>query len=202
VNSRVGDWIQTATGRAFYPLDPDPSEICVEDIAHALSHQCRFSGHCKSFYSVAEHSVRVAYYIEKNYQSGYYTEARGNLHHVPVRDLALWGLLHDASEAYLVDLPRPLKRSPGFGEHYKAAEDRLTAAIVKRFGLLEKEPDCVKIADNVLLVTEARDLMLPPPMPWVESTVKPLDEKIEPWDSKAAGTRFLMAFHRLTTGDR
>ena len=89
-------WVQTVTGKAFYPLKPDPSLISIEDIAWALSMQCRFAGHVLHFYSVAEHCV----YISNS---------------VPMED-ALWGLLHDATEAYLTDVPRPLKplmpRSP------------------------------------------------------------------------------------------
>ena len=95
MSERVGDWIQTMSGVIFYPLDPRPEEIRIEDIAHALSHQCRFAGHCREFYSVAEHSVRVSRELPQEFM--------------------LWGLLHDASEAYLVDLPRPIKRWSAMG---------------------------------------------------------------------------------------
>src|SRR5271165_7548492 len=89
-DNRKGDWIQTYTGRVMYPLDPRPEEINIIDIAHALSNLCRFTGHVRTFYSVAEHSVRVS-------------------QHCDPKD-ALWGLLHDASEAYLADMSRPMKR--------------------------------------------------------------------------------------------
>ena len=89
--ARKGDWIQTFTGRAFYVLDPRPEDVDIEDIAHALSMQCRFAGHCREFYSVAQHSVTASWLV-------------------PPED-ALWGLLHDAAEAYVVDLPRPIKRA-------------------------------------------------------------------------------------------
>lgn len=89
MNERKGDWIQTYTGRQFWPLDPKPEEVCIEDIAHALSQQCRYAGHTIRFYSVAQHSVEIALRVP--------------------RAAALWGLLHDAAEAYLVDLPRPVK---------------------------------------------------------------------------------------------
>src|ERR1039457_118422 len=85
-------FIGTFSGLRFWPLDPNPEKILIDDIAHALAHQCRFGGHASRFYSVAEHSVHVSRLC-------------------PPED-ALWGLLHDASEAYLVDLPRPLKQLP------------------------------------------------------------------------------------------
>lgn len=151
---RWGDWIQTYTGAQFWPLDPRPSEVRTEDIAHALSMQCRFAGHCRVFYSVAEHSVRVSQLLR----------AWG---HPPLAQLA--GLLHDASEAYLVDVPRPLKpHLPGYSE----IERRVMDAICERFGLprwalaTDARWGAVRHADAVLLATEARDLMAPQPVPW------------------------------------
>ena len=87
-------FIGTFSGLRFWPLAPNLEKILVEDIAHALAHQCRFGGHASRFYSVAEHSVHVS--------------------QLCLPEHALWGLLHDASEAYLVDLPRPLKLLPEF----------------------------------------------------------------------------------------
>lgn len=136
MSDRPGDWMQVASGAQFWPLDPQPHEIEIEDIAHALSHLCRFGGHCDRFYSVAEHSVYVS-------------------HHVP-REHALQALLHDASEAYCVDIPRPLKRFiPGYIE----IEDRISRAIAHRFGLpVEMHPE-VHEADMRMCVTEARQIM-------------------------------------------
>jgi 5'-deoxynucleotidase YfbR-like HD superfamily hydrolase len=131
--------IQTYSGAIFDPIFPDPTEIRIMDIAHALANQCRFSGHTRWHYSVAQHSVSVS-------------------HMVPEKD-ALWGLMHDAAEAYLVDLPRPLKRQPGLGTEYKLIEARLERAIAARFGLYLPIPDSVKEADSRMLVTEQRDLM-------------------------------------------
>ena len=82
-------YLSTYTGKKFYPYDPRPEQICIEDIAHGLSMLCRFAGQCRFFFSVAEHSIAVAHLLPAN--------------------LKLFGLLHDASEAYLVDLPRPVK---------------------------------------------------------------------------------------------
>jgi hypothetical protein len=135
---RVGDWIQTYSGVAFYPLDPRPDEIHIEDIAHALAMQCRFTGHVRRFYSVAEHSVRVSEVCDPND--------------------ALWGLLHDASEAYLIDVARPVKRMACMVP-YREAEERLMQAIAERFGLAWPEPATVKHGDKCMLAIEARDMM-------------------------------------------
>ena len=109
---RLDGFIGTFSGLRFWPLNPNPEKILIEDVAHSLAHQCRFGGHVWRFYSVAEHSVHVS-----------------NLY--PSEDV-LWGLLHDASEAYLVDLPRPLKLLPEFAL-YREAERRLQRAVAVRF---------------------------------------------------------------------
>lgn len=113
---RNGDWIQTFTCQQMYPLDPREAEIDILDIAHALANLCRFNGHVKQFYSVAEHSCHVSDLLPQVWK--------------------LTGLLHDASEAYLCDLPRPIKRSPGFAEGYLRAERDLERVITKKFGTL------------------------------------------------------------------
>ena len=82
-------WIETYSGKQFYLDGTDTDSIVIEDIAHALANLCRYNGHTNRFYSVAEHSVLVSYAVPKEY--------------------ALWGLMHDASEAYLSDIPRPFK---------------------------------------------------------------------------------------------
>ena len=179
--NRIGDWMQTASAAQFWPLDPRPEEVRIGDIAHSLAHQCRFAGHCRTFYSVAEHSVRVAWLAQE-----YVTEDYRNL-------VALVALLHDASEAYLVDLPRPVKRCvPG----YKEAEARVQLAILKRYGLVEAwdaYAEIIKTCDNRLLATEARDLMGPPPAPWVQMP-PPIDERIEPWSPYLARNVFIQSF--------
>ena len=138
---RIGDWIQTYSGIQMYPLDPKENEIHIEDIAHALSMLCRFNGHTSEFYSVAEHCCHV--------------------HDILPHELKLTGLLHDASEAYLCDMPRPIKRSPGFASEYLAAESRLMMVIAKKFDLQWPMHERVEQADNAVLATEARRLMAP-----------------------------------------
>ncbi len=98
VTGRLGDWIQTASGGSFFPLDPRPEEVDIDDIATALSRMNRYNGHFSDkfdFYSVAEHSILLAQYVQ---------ERTGSATH------AMWALLHDAAEAYTSDVPRPLKR--------------------------------------------------------------------------------------------
>jgi hypothetical protein len=169
-------WIQTHSGRRFNPTKPNPDAIVIQDIAHALSMQCRFSGHCKEFYSVAQHSVLVS--------------------HICNDEDALWGLLHDASEAYLVDVPRPLKQSGKF-QTYIDFETEMQIAVCKRFGLPLQEPPSVKRADTKLLATEARDLMSPLHSDWIQ-VVSPLPFVIETWDHRKAKDMFMQRFFELT----
>jgi 5'-deoxynucleotidase YfbR-like HD superfamily hydrolase len=185
-------YIETFTGRRFQPLAPVVADICIEDIAHALSNQCRFSGHVRHFYSVGEHSVRVSRLIETSLRS---MAVPAEL----VRRRALWGLLHDASEAYLVDLPTPLKSHELIGAGYRAAEKALMAAICDRFGLPTLEPECVHLADEMLLATEVRDLMFARPEHWAAyAHVETLPERIVPWAPKTVEAEFLRRFEELT----
>jgi 5'-nucleotidase len=166
-------WVQTFTGKVFHPLEPQTQEIEIADIAHALSMQCRFNGHCLVFYSVAEHCLRVSKELPDQ--------------------LALWGLLHDAAEAYLSDLPRPVKRQiPVFGQ----IEDRLLKVIIEYFGLSWPMPEEVARFDTILLATEARDLMLAPPKSW-ELDVEPLSTKVEPLTARQAELAYLARFEEL-----
>lgn len=169
-------WIQTFSCRKFNPLDPDPESIVIQDIAHALSMQCRFSGHVKEFYSVAQHSVGVSYLTSP--------------------EDALWGLLHDASEAYLVDIPSPLKKSGKFNP-YLDFERNMMAAVCKRFNLPLEEPPSVKKADKTMLIIEAEQLMSPLHPDWMHRDSVPPFKVIllSPRESKRI---FLCRFAELT----
>ncbi len=197
---RIGDWMQTVNGRQFWPLSPNTSDVFIDDIAHALSLLCRFGGHCRTFYSVAEHSVRVSLAV-------------------PAKD-ALAGLMHDAAEAYVVDMPRPIKRHL---RDYRRIEDRVANVIAKRFGLpghscecpgdwpaAHHHPECpkaqdlpwvipesVKHADEVLLATEARDLMGGKCAGKWGLRAEPLSSPICPWTSEVARSAFLARFSDL-----
>lgn len=176
--TRVGDWIQTATGGRYYPLDPRPEETYLADIAHALSLICRFGGHTRRFYSVAQHSVLVS-------------------RHVP-EWLALAGLLHDAAEAYIGDMVRPLKREPEMAA-YRAIEQPIQQCIERTFGLAEDvtEHPAIKAVDRRMCATEARDLMFEA---YAEgwAAVEPFPDLIIPEPPELAEDRFLRRFEGLT----
>ncbi len=170
-------WMQTASGRQFWLLDPQVGDVDVNDIAHALSQICRFSGHTKQFYSVAQHSVLVS--------------------RICRAEDALWGLLHDASEAYLGDVIAPLKRQRAW-DGYRILEDRVMGVICERFGLPRQMPASVHEADMVLLATEKRDVMQPDPASW--GTLPPaMEQQIDVWHPHVAKGWFLNRFRELTS---
>lgn len=169
-------YIQCYSGRRFWPLEPRTQDINLIDIAHALSQQCRFAGHTTMFYSVAEHSVRVSEVCES-------------------QDV-LWGLLHDASEAYLVDVPTPLKVQAEF-EGYREAEKKVMRAVCDKFHLPHEMPPSVARADGILLATEVRDLMAPKAENWTGLLEKPLERRIVPWSPKEAKDRFMKRFQEI-----
>lgn len=178
-------WQHTASGQRFYALDPSPEELHIEDIAHALSNQCRFAGHTIRHYSVAEHSYHVS-------------------HRCDPAD-ALWGLLHDASEAYLVDVPKPIKVADSM-RGYREAEQALMDAVCARFGLPWVEPASVRQADIDVLFTERRDLLPPIDDPLGEWGMGLKGEPIAGLDLRApvtpsqARALFLHRFETLTKG--
>jgi len=137
-SSNPHNWIETISGKFIYPLDPDPDAIDIDDIAHALSMNCRFTGHVLRHYSVCEHSFYVSELCKPEHK--------------------LWGLLHDASEAYLSDIASPVKKSKNFF-FYRRVEKRLQDCIYKKFGLLGNLPPEVKEIDWRMCCTEHKHLM-------------------------------------------
>lgn len=170
---RVGDWMQTVSGKMFWPMDPRPEEVDIEDVAHALSMLCRFGGHCNTFYSVAQHSVYVSYVVPPEF--------------------ALMGLLHDAGEAYCVDMPRPIKRHLA---GYRDIESRVWRAIADRFGVPYQLPECVHLADNAMLLAEKAQLLRAEPAPW-SVPGQPADITIYPMSPKHARDVFMGRFAEL-----
>ena len=171
---RRGDWIQTRTGK-FWPLDPRAEDVRIDDIAFALSNLCRFGGHVP-FYSVAQHSVLVAGVLIDSARS-----------HLDPRI----GLLHDAAEAYLVDVPRPIKRQLSI---YLEAEDLVLQAIGERFNLvLTPMAPPVKAADDRMLAIEKRDLL--EPMRWEMSLPDvSMYARVVPWAPDVARAEFMRAW--------
>jgi hypothetical protein len=173
--NRKGEWMQTASGNAYWPADPLPSEVRIEDIAHALSLLCRYGGHCSRFYSVAEHSVLVSQVVPERF--------------------ALVGLLHDATEAYVVDVPRPIKHMLRDYADLEAANWR---AIAHRFDLPEQMPPCVKVADTAVLPAEKNVLMTTRPGEWEAANPgDPARVSIVGYAPERARRLFLDRFHSL-----
>lgn len=195
------DWIQTFTGRRFFPLRPTIGDLSITDIAHALAMKCRFTGHVSTFYSVAEHSVHCSRNVPNKH--------------------ALWALLHDAAEAYLPDVARPIKgrlyvgiTEPmvpgiegqsgfGIGMTFAAAEDELLKVVARRFGLAWPMPAIVKEVDLRMLATERDLLMHAGSEAWgdlygVERFAELLTPGALGWDWQTAKSQFLARFNELT----
>ena len=196
---RDGGWIQTASGLPFWPLDPRPEDVRIEDIAYALARISRFNGHTTGeIYSVGQHSVYVSEEVEREYLLRYGPTA-SHQSEISCLRATLVALLHDGSEAYIGDCTRPLKKQDTFAA-YRTAEARLQQCIYKAFGLLyEWELDILHQADRRMLRTEQRDLM-PAALPEEgRDDVPPYDLTVEPWPWREAERRFLARFAELTT---
>lgn len=175
--------ILTFTGKRFFILDPVVEDIDIRDIAHSLSMQCRWTGHCKFHYSVAQHS--------------YYCSFLG-----PKKE-AFARLMHDASEGYVADMSRPLKHYTDAGFAYRLVEKVVQTAINQRFGLPMTEPASVKIADNQMLFAERQQLMAGPPLDRrlsIHQDLGTANIKIKPWSTTHAERMFLKRFRELYKG--
>lgn len=178
-------WIQTYTGKQYSYEEPTPDMICIEDIARALSHLCRFTGHCKKFYSVAQHSVLVSHQTKNPFL----------------------GLMHDADEAYTGDMCRPLKHSLQPGNKFILAGNGAANTVFAKYPQLEKSTyddkvDC-KYHDMRMLVTESHDLLLNGPHPeWRinQKTHPRYDFVIVPQSPDEAMESFLARFNELWNG--
>lgn len=172
-DQRRGDWIQVYSGRPFWPLDPRPDEVHIEDIAHALALKCRYGGHSLTFYSVAEHSVLVSRHVAPEH--------------------ALWGLLHDAAEAYLADIPRPVKRDL---QGWHAIEAAVMRAVCLRFGMALDEPPEVKHID-LAITTDEKDAIMCRGPEW-SGLLPPIGADIQALLPHEAERAFLQRFAELT----
>lgn len=168
-------WILTRGGVRFDLLNPTPDMIRPEDIAYALARICRFNGHTRCHYSVAEHSIRVAALVPAEHQ--------------------LAALLHDAPEAYIGDVSSPLK---ALLPEYRDIEHRIWSAICKRFDISTELPQCVKQADLIMLATERRDLMPYHTELWpCLDGIEPEEAEISAMDAVYARSGFLVGLYGL-----
>ena len=172
-------YIITYTGKRVYPLEPTADMFEIVDIAEHLSKICRYTGACRGLYSVGQHSILVAQQL-------------------PPR-LQLAGLLHDATEAYMHDLPGPLKSAM---PEYIAAEKAMARIIASHFGLdglTDIDWEKVKDADHRMLATEWDQLMPAGTIPEEYDCYKRFDIHIEPWTQLKAAVMFIKMFRDLTT---
>ena len=176
-----GPYLQTVSGRWVNPFDPDPEQLDAGDIARALANLCRFGGHSRSFYSVAQHSVIVSRLVEE----------RGG----DAED-AFAALMHDATEAYLGDMPHPLKHRSPLGAAYKAAEDHLESALRARFAIKPGVSE-IKRVDRALLAAERRAFSAER-WHWPElEGVEPLDVELTAWPPDEAARAFAERYAEL-----
>jgi hypothetical protein len=167
------DWIRVHSGGRFHFLRPNMREVKIEDICHALSHICRFTGQCRTHYSVGMHSCLVSDILPK--------------------ELKLCGLLHDGSEAYCNDLASPLK---AVLPQYAEIENRIQKVIARKWRLPYPFPAAVKSADMALLCTEIRDLI--PKGEWRDYPYTPLEMTIKPWSIEQTRREFMRRFRKLS----
>jgi hypothetical protein len=168
--------IQTYTGKRIDVANPSHLDICIEDIAHALACIPRFAGHTKQFYSVAQHSLHVASLVPEH--------------------LRLAALLHDAAEAYMLDMMTPIKAQlPEYQRMYDLVEWEVGGAFVVH--ATHFHCDAVKQADQIALATEVRDLM--EPVDWWAPTAEPdinhITQCLLPPEAERA---FLKAYEKAT----
>lgn len=145
-NDSKWDWvgtIETVSGNYANIVDIDPETVTMDDIATSLSNICRFNGHLPTFYSVAEHSLRVAWWLQ---DQGYDD------------DIILTGLLHDAAEAYVGDMMRPLKRLPEMEKVFKPIEDKVISIIHEKFGGTYPHPEVIHQADRATYEWEVENV--------------------------------------------
>lgn len=169
--------IETRTGRTFSYFADTVDDITIEDIASALSKLCRFVGHCRTYYSVAEHSIYVSYLVRPEMQ--------------------LAGLLHDASEAYFADMASPIKKQM---PEYHKIEAHIMGRIGRKFGLPEKfwEAPEIKQADMMMLRTEAFQLFESKGAGWgIPDDIKMAPVQILADPPKMVEQGFLERYHEL-----
>jgi len=173
----MNGWLQTVSGREFSFPRFLPEQIVIEDIAHALAHQCRFAGHTLRFYSVAEHCCLLSDRADDEYK--------------------FTALMHDASEAYMLDFPKPLKN---LFRSYVLMEESLMSTIAAKFGFEYPLPPQVKNLDLAILSDERQQAMKSThhhEMEW-GNVLPSLGIELQFWSPDVARREFLNRFYLLS----
>ena len=180
------DFIETYTGRAFWPLSPKPEDVSIIDIAHSLSNQCRYSGATSALYSTAQHCCLLSNYVEKHMKGSTALDA-------------LQILMHDSAEAYLVDVPRPVKQHM---PEYRKWDKTITMVIRSWLGIGDVPiPEWQDELDSRIIVDERAQLMSDSGLDWMHDPshgVYPLGIFIVPWSPQVAEQQFLLRYADFT----
>lgn len=172
------NYIELRSGRKFWPLNPVWEDVDILDIAHSLANKCRYTGHTREFYSVAQHSVLVSTFVPEPY--------------------ALEGLLHDAAEAYLPDLAFPLR---GAFAEWDEIEHGVHQAVAKRFGLEYPFPESLRHVDRKITRDEAWCLMHTQGLDWPGGRER-FGITIRPWGHREAKERFIERYEEILRSGR
>lgn len=193
MSQHVDPFIALSTGGKFYPLGPDPDRIDIRDIAHSLSQQCRYAGHTSAFWSVAAHSLEVSRRVVEKYC---YSKSAPEFSGVAVAVLGLEALLHDASEAYLQDIVRPVKP---LVHGYAMWEANVERAIAQRFKLAHPWADCVKEVDDAIVLDEVANFFAPGSAAWARYDIRRREDyyTLIPLEPREAEQMFLDRFTDL-----
>jgi hypothetical protein len=175
-------WMETFTGKRFYSLNPKAEDVDIIDIAHSLSNQCRYGGHTNIHYSVATHCCVLSDYMRRRSSS---------------RRDALIALMHDAGEAYLSDIVRPIKHRVTQLKEVEAAIDRV---VFEAFSLPAVLPQWLKLIDSQIINDERSVVMSDSGNDWSTSALEPLGVVIPAWAPTRAKFEFLLRFYQLIDG--
>jgi len=177
-------WFECFTGTKFYFGDPRPPMYRLDDIVQSLSKQCRYNGHTTKFYSVAEHCCHLYDWTKENRDSP------------TMKDLRTI-LMHDAGEAYVTDVPRPLKVKLS---NYKEFEVAVETVLAQVYDLHWPMPSWVKDLDTRILVDERAQVMNPSKNDWGVDGIEPLGVRIKGWHWRAAASQFRRRFYECMPG--
>jgi hypothetical protein len=193
-----GGWNEQYTGTRFYTFDPRPEDVRIEDISHALGLQCRYNGNCKRFYSVAEHSCLLSDFVLYRGSDGAHPPDHGDVFDRAIHGYsALIALMHDAAEAYIGDMVRPVKhRMPAFRE----LEATIEAVVFPALGLPAEIPPWMRALDSRILCDERAQAMLTQHNDWSTDELEPLGVELQFWRPARAEYEFLRRFFQLSVG--